>query len=31
VSHIETFQKSPDLQPVVRDRARWGVAQLTRG
>jgi len=31
VSHIETFQKAPDLTPVVRDRARWGVAQLTRG
>jgi hypothetical protein len=30
-SHIETFQKTPDLTPVVRDRARWGVAELTRG
>ena len=31
VSHIQTFQKTPDLTPVVRDRARWGVAELTRG
>jgi len=31
VSHIEQLQKTPDLSPVVRDRAQWGVSQLTRG
>lgn len=31
VSHIERLQQAPDLSPVVRDRARWGLAQLTRG
>jgi HEAT repeat protein len=28
---IREFQEAPDLNPVVRDRARWGIAQLTRG
>ena len=31
VPQIKQFQEAPDLNPVVRDRARWGLAQLTRG
>jgi len=31
VLQIRELQQAPDLNPVVRDRARWGLAQLTRG
>jgi HEAT repeat protein len=31
VAQFEQFQQSPDLNPLVRDRARWGLAQLARG
>ena len=31
VAQLEKFQRSPELNPLVRDRARWGLAQLTRG
>jgi len=31
VPQIKELQQAPDLNPVVRDRARWGLAQLTRG
>jgi anti-sigma factor RsiW len=31
VLQIKALQQAPDLNPVVRDRARWGLAQLTRG
>lgn len=31
VPQIRQFQQAPDLNPLVRDRARWGLAQLTRG
>jgi hypothetical protein len=31
VPQIKQLQQAPDLNPVVRDRARWGLAQLTRG
>jgi len=30
-AQFEKFQSSPGLNPLVRDRARWGLAQLTRG
>ena len=28
---LEEFELKQDLEPVVRQRARWGIAQLTRG
>lgn len=31
VAQFERFQQSPELNPLVRDRARWGLAQLARG
>jgi HEAT repeat protein len=31
VSHIQHFQQTPDLSPVVRERAARGLAELTRG
>jgi HEAT repeat protein len=31
VTQFERFQQSPELNPLVRDRARWGLSQLTRG
>jgi len=31
VPQIKQLQEAPDLNPLVRDRARWGLAQLTRG
>jgi hypothetical protein len=30
-AQLEKFQHSPELNPLVRDRARWGLAQLARG
>jgi HEAT repeat protein len=31
VPHIRQLKDTPDVSPVVRDRARWGLAQLARG
>ena len=31
VPHLRRFQQEPDLNPEVRQRAQWGVQQLSRG
>jgi len=31
VAQLAQFQRSPDLNPLVRERVKWGLAQLTRG
>jgi hypothetical protein len=31
VPHLMRFQQQPDLNPAVRQRAQWGVQQLSRG
>lgn len=31
VEKLKNFQKSPDLDPIVRQRVQWGISQLSRG
>jgi hypothetical protein len=31
VEHIKKFQKTPNLNPTVRQRAEWGINKLSRG
>lgn len=31
VQHLKTFERTPNLNPAVRQRVEWGVRQLSRG
>jgi HEAT repeat protein len=31
VQHLKTFERTPNLNPAVRQRLEWGVRQLSRG